>query len=201
MGFFSFLKNTIGFSMVFQNCFNGIKHLLIVDLEATCWNDRPLSVGVMEVIEFGLVLTTLDGEILASHSQFVRPMINPKLSKFCSELTGIKNSMVASAPDFRESTSLLNLWLSHYEYQAWASWGEYDWKQIKVELIRHGCAPDFFAKPHINLKAVWQEKTGKKRRSGLGSALQSLGIVFEGQQHRGVDDARNISRILPYLTI
>jgi len=95
--------------VVFQDCFNGIKHLLIVDLEATCWNDRPLSVEVMEVIEFGLVLANLEGEILASHSQFVRPVINSKLNEFCSQLTGIKKSMVASAPDFRESTSLLNL--------------------------------------------------------------------------------------------
>ncbi|WP_250460307.1 3'-5' exonuclease [Microbulbifer litoralis] len=186
--------------MPYRDYFDDIQHLLIVDLEATCWNDRPQSVEVMEVIEFGLVVATLKGETLASHSQLVRPTINPELSDFCCQLTGIARDLVASAPDFAEATSLLDVWLSQHEYQAWASWGQYDWSQIDVEQSRHRCAPEFFAKPHINLKAVWQEKTGKKRRSGLGGALQSLGLTFEGQQHRGEDDARNIARILPSLT-
>lgn len=178
-----------------------IRHLLIVDLEATCWNDRPQSAETMEVIEFGLALATLEGEVLASHSQLVRPTINPELSDFCCQLTGIDSGQVAVAPDFAEATALLNDWLQGLEYHAWASWGQYDFNQIRVEQARHGCAPAFFAKPHINLKALWQEKTGKKRRSGLGSALQSLGLEFEGQQHRGEDDARNIARLLPNLDL
>ncbi|MBB3060064.1 3'-5' exonuclease [Microbulbifer rhizosphaerae] len=176
-----------------------IRQLLIVDLEATCWDDRPQSVEVMEVIEFGLALATLEGEILASHSQLVRPTINPELSDFCCQLTGIDRDQVAAAPGFAEATSLLDDWLQGLEYQAWASWGQYDSNQIRVEQARHNCAPAFFSKPHINLKALWQEKTGKKRHSGLGSVLQSLGLTFEGRLHRGEDDARNIARILPSL--
>ncbi|WP_288131587.1 3'-5' exonuclease [Microbulbifer sp.] len=176
-----------------------IHQLLIVDLEATCWDDRPQTVEVMEVIEFGLALAAPNGEILTSHSQLVNPTINPVLSDFCRQLTGIDPGLVAMAPDFAQATELLDVWLAGKEYQAWASWGQYDFNQIRVEQSRHGCAPTFFAKPHINLKALWQEKTGKKRRSGLGSALLSLGLDFEGQQHRGEDDARNIARILPSL--
>ncbi|WHI49083.1 exonuclease domain-containing protein [Microbulbifer sp. VAAF005] len=176
-----------------------MNHLLVVDLEATCWDDRPQSVEDMEVIEFGLAIASLKGEVLASHSELVKPTVNPILSSFCSQLTGIDPKDVLMAPSFEESTVLINKWLENYDYQAWASWGKYDYNQIQVEQERHNCAPIFFDKPHINLKALWQKKLGKKRRTGLGSALKFLDLEFEGQPHRGEDDACNIARILPQL--
>ena len=32
----------------------------------------------------------------------------------------------------------------------------------------------------------------------MGQALRRLGLRFEGPPHRGIDDARNIVRLLPY---
>ncbi len=33
---------------------------------------------------------------------------------------------------------------------------------------------------------------------GVGQALRRVGLRFEGTPHRGIDDARNIVRLLPY---
>jgi inhibitor of KinA sporulation pathway (predicted exonuclease) len=35
-----------------------------------------------------------------------------------------------------------------------------------------------------------------KKRLGLAAALRHLGMGFEGSHHRGLDDARNIARIV-----
>ena len=70
--------------------------LLVVDLEATCWQDkvegtdRRQSVQDMEVIEFGCVICNKNGDVLDAKSCFVRPQLHPKLSEFCTELTSIQ---------------------------------------------------------------------------------------------------------------
>ncbi len=52
--------------------------LLVVDLEATCWERRttpsgePQAVHNMEIIEFGCALATRDGKLLDSRSFLVR---------------------------------------------------------------------------------------------------------------------------------
>jgi inhibitor of KinA sporulation pathway (predicted exonuclease) len=37
---------------------------------------------------------------------------------------------------------------------------------------------------------------GIKKKLGIAEALRHLGLRFEGSHHRGLDDARNISRIV-----
>lgn len=37
---------------------------------------------------------------------------------------------------------------------------------------------------------------GLPKRLSLGEALRYLGMEFEGSPHRGLDDARNIARIV-----
>jgi inhibitor of KinA sporulation pathway (predicted exonuclease) len=53
--------------------------------------------------------------------------------------------------------------------------------------------------PHLNLKRLWRRTTGLKKKTGLSSALAFHDLTFEGNHHRGVDDARNIVRLLPFM--
>ncbi len=64
-------------------------YLLILDFEATCdvkkGNNKP-----QEIIEFPcLKLDSRTLEIEGAFHQYVSPTAHPKLSKFCTELTGI----------------------------------------------------------------------------------------------------------------
>ena len=175
------------------------KRLLVVDLEATCWDDRPQSVDMMEVIEFGLAVATIDGSLETNHGFYVKPALSPVLSSFCQSLTGITQAQVDTAPLYASAVIDINAFLAEYNFSAWASWGQYDKRQIAVEFNRHNIAPDFFDLPHINLKALWQHQKGSKRRAGLGTALASIGLDFVGDQHSGKQDAFNIVRLLPYI--
>jgi len=61
----------------------------VLDFEATC--DKSRAFGPQEIIEFPAVL--LNPESLAIESeiqQYVRPVQNPTLTAFCTELTGIQ---------------------------------------------------------------------------------------------------------------
>lgn len=180
--------------------------LLVVDLEATCWENRqtpvgePQSVTTMEIIEFGCALATRDGELLDIKSFLVRPTKAPKLSRFCTELTSISQYMVDEAPQFPEVVRQLDESLGQPAKDfIWCSWGNYDRFHILAESQKHGCAPMFMEWPHLNLKRIWRRTTGQKRKNGLAHALAYHQLTFSGHHHRGVDDARNMVRLLPYM--
>jgi len=59
--------------------------------------------------------------------------------------------------------------------------------------------PSFMRLPHLNLKSIWKHTTGERKRNGLGAALKYHALAFEGQPHRGIYDACNMARLLPYI--
>lgn len=180
--------------------------VLVLDLEATCWADRtrsegePQSLDNMEIIEFGCALATRQGELWDSRSFLVQPTWNRTLSEFCTSLTSITQPMVDEAPCFPEAVQALDAWLgSPPDDFIWCSWGNYDRLHVLADSEKHGCTPGFMAYPHLNLKRVWRRTTGQKRKNGLAHALAYHELGFEGHHHRGVDDARNMVRLLPFM--
>jgi inhibitor of KinA sporulation pathway (predicted exonuclease) len=180
--------------------------VLVVDLEATCWERRLAPSGErqsthnMEIIEFGCALATRDGELLDSQSFLVRPTLNPVLSEFCKSLTSIQQSMVDAAPVFSEACHLINVWLGQpHEDFLWCSWGNYDRLHIQADGEKHRVFPSLMNYPHLNLKRLWRRTTGQKRKNGMAHALEFHGLALEGHHHRGVDDARNMVRLLPFI--
>jgi inhibitor of KinA sporulation pathway (predicted exonuclease) len=180
--------------------------LLIVDLEATCWENRatpegePQTIRNMEIIEFGCALTTRAGELLDSMSFLVRPAKTPQLSEFCTTLTSITQPMIEAAPTFPEVCQMIDAWLGQpNEDFIWCSWGNYDRLHIQASGQEYSCAPTFMRFPHLNLKRIWRRTTGQKRKNGMIHALTFHGLTIEGHLHRGVDDARNMVRLLPFM--
>ncbi|WP_194756673.1 3'-5' exonuclease [Aliidiomarina indica] len=185
------------------------KLVLIVDLEATCWDaevpglNRMQTVEDMEIIEFGCAVTNTRGQIIDSRSFLVRPMERPTLSAFCESLTSITQADVDQAPHYPDAIATIDRWLAQYPITQWGSWGNYDRNQIAVEQKRHACAPEFFNVPHLNLKTLWRKSNGlsRKAKSGLLHALEHHDFRFSGTHHRGIDDALNIARLLPFINL
>jgi len=180
--------------------------LLVVDLEATCWERRttpdgePQAVHNMEIIELGCALATRDGTLLDSHSFLVRPTRFPQLSEFCTALTSITQSMVDDAPAYPEAIDALNQWLGQpAEDFIWCSWGNYDRLHVEAQSDQAGSTPVLMNYPHLNLKRIWRRTEGQKKKNGLAHALSYHNLTFEGHHHRGVDDARNMVRLLPFM--
>ena len=182
------------------------KSILVVDLEATCWEDQKTPDGEgqgihnMEIIELGCALATRQGKLLDTGSFLVRPIRNPALSSFCTELTGITQEMVDEAPAFPGAIQAMNAWLGDLPDDfIWCSWGNYDRLHLEAQSQEHDARPAVLAFPHLNLKRIWRRTTGQKRKNGFAHALAFHGLDFEGHHHRGVDDARNMARVLPYM--
>ena len=152
----------------------------------------------MEVIEIGAVMLDDDLRPVREFCRFVRPTLHPQLTAFCMKLTTIKQSQVDDAALFPEvfeefvaSVGPGRHWL--------CSWGAYDRRQLQQDCDLHGIdMPEWFTARHRNIKTL-TAKAIRGKPSGLGVALSRLGLKFEGTQHRGIDDARNIATIVRHL--
>jgi len=99
-------------------------HVLVVDLEATCSEDRAIPPDQMETIEIGAVLVRLpDFAIGGEFQSFVRPVRHPVLLPFCTKLTGITQGMVDGATLFPEAfAALRNRLISGRSGLVFGSW-------------------------------------------------------------------------------
>ncbi|MCA9024841.1 MAG: exonuclease domain-containing protein [Planctomycetaceae bacterium] len=174
-------------------------HYLVVDFEATCANDGSLHREEMEIIEVGAVM--VDGEsleLLSEFQAFVRPVRHPVLTDFCTELTSITQANVDRAPTFPEVVDRWKAWADAYGECVFSSWGQYDYDQLSQDCRYHRLAVPFMNEP-INLKAEFSIRLNQRRRMGMKEALSRAGLTLEGTHHRGIDDARNIARLLPFI--
>lgn len=109
--------------------------IIVIDLEATCWEEQPPAGQVSEIIEIGMY--------------------------------------------------------------TWASYGMYDlnmlMKQCKFRNIKYPLNHH-----HINVKELFAESFGLRKATGMNWALELLKLPLEGTHHRGVDDAKNIAKILDW---
>jgi inhibitor of KinA sporulation pathway (predicted exonuclease) len=172
-------------------------HYLVVDLEATCSDDGAVPKHEMEIIEVGAVL--VDGATLqavAEFQSFVRPLRHPRLTPFCTKLTTISQQDVDAAPPFPEVHRALASWSRQYVDVLFCSWGDYDSKQLAQDCRHHHLKPPFAE--HFNVKRAFSEELCLTKKLGMAEALAHVGLALAGVHHRGIDDARNVARLLPF---
>ena len=171
-------------------------YYLIIDLEATCSNDGTVPRDEMEIIEIGAVMqSSRTFEIESEFQTFVRPVRHSELTEFCTELTGIVQKDVEEAQHFPEALQALEQWKTPFDDAFFCSWGAYDKSQFIQDCEFHQI--DYpFTTGHLNLKAEFANTIGRKKGAGITDALRFLGLEFVGSHHRGLDDARNIARIV-----
>jgi len=169
-----------------------MKHepVLIVDIEATCWLNHQAPPGEeSEIIEIGVCLLH-DSQIIASESILVKPQ-RSRVSPFCTKLTTLTQEMVDQGTSFAAACERLR---SEYAAPMWASWGKYDRQMFWEQCHKLGVAYPF-SQRHINLKTAFP-RLHNTRVMGMAAALRFAGLSLDGTHHRGVDDARNIARLL-----
>lgn len=186
------------------------KYLLVLDFEATCWDQNDPLKSAPEIIEFPCVLYDVNKKkCMSEFQQYVMPFEKPKLSAFCSHLTGIQQYQVNGGVPIGTCLMLFKKWLKEQKlahkisfnsgsstniciFCTWSNW------DIGV-CLKNECrrkritVPEIFNE-WIDLRELYQEHYLRKPK-GLFGALQELGMDFEGRQHCGLDDARNTAKL------
>ncbi|UZR99730.1 3'-5' exonuclease [Chondrinema litorale] len=169
--------------------------ILVVDIEATCWEGKVPTDMESDIIEIGICLLDVQsGDISENRGILVKPE-RSVISPFCTELTTITSEMIEEGGiSFKDALKILkDDYLS--QSRAWASFGAYDLKQFQRQCTALGVGYPF-GPSHINVKTMFALKNKLGHELGMVGALKQLNIELEGTHHRGVDDAKNIAKIL-----
>lgn len=132
---------------------------------------------------------------------FCKPVINPKLTEFCTELTGITQDQVNSADSFENVLKSFESWLKKHnlgtKYKfAIVTDGPWDMSRFLYGQCQYSkVAYPKWGLEWLNLRKCFSNFY-KCKRFCLKSMLEQMGMGFEGRPHCGLDDARNIARIL-----
>ena len=201
------------------------EHLVVLDFEWTC-DDRRAIHPRAEIIEFSCVLVSTlprPAAIVAQFQQYVKPEHNPKLTKFCTKLTGITTSMLDDVGvPLKVAIARFHTWLKEHniiekskqdnlcpvpssssrrrsrerEKFAIITWSDAD---LGMTLPRQMQALSLSRRAWfdhwINLKLSFTS-VYKKSSSGLKRCVESIGLTFEGRAHSGLVDSINTAKIV-----
>jgi inhibitor of KinA sporulation pathway (predicted exonuclease) len=174
-----------------------IDQIIVVDVEATCWEGDPPPGQENEIIEIGVCqLDIASGQRSKKRSILVRPE-RSRVSEFCTRLTTLTQEQVDQGIPFQEAIELLK---SEYRPadRTWASYGDYDRIQIQRQCEQRGI-PYPFGRTHLNIKNLLAIGLNLPREVGLERAVEIFDLPLEGTHHRGDDDAWNIAAVLAEL--
>lgn len=178
-------------------------YLVVIDYEATCQDNNDHFVH--EIIEFPAVLVNVQQkQIVGMFREYCKPTVNPVLTEFCKQLTGVKQSDVNSASRFAEVLDHFECWLDSWQLGSTHTFcvvtdGPWDIlrflsKQCELSLIPY----PRWSRRWINIRKSYGNFYDT-RRLNLNNMLVNLGLEFEGRPHCGLDDSNNIARILCHL--
>jgi inhibitor of KinA sporulation pathway (predicted exonuclease) len=173
-------------------------YICILDFEATCWKENKNH----EIIEFPSVLLKWNDdnklEEVSRIQLFVKPLLNPTVSKFCNELTGITQEQVNNGIDLRTAITTHNKWLYNCGAEGKTTivtCGHWDMRDmLPLDLNRVGMKAFGPYKKYVNIKDLFSGVTGF-RGPPMTQMLDFFNLELEGRHHSGLDDCHNIARI------
>lgn len=93
--------------------FQPFEYYIVLDLEATCDRDHNFGFYPQEIIEWSCVLVHSVSRTMRDEFQrYIRPTVNPTLTTFCTELTGIQQAWVDAADTLDKVLEQFDLVLS-----------------------------------------------------------------------------------------
>jgi inhibitor of KinA sporulation pathway (predicted exonuclease) len=176
-------------------------YFLVLDFECTCEVDD--NTWHNEIIEFPVVVVdAADLQVVAEFHSYVKPTINTTLTPFCTNLTGITQATVDAAPTLPTVVARFEEWYANTIPSdatcVFATDTPTDMAvfMYRMEHRRKGIDfPEIFF-TFVDIRATFHHYFKPSRKLKIPGMLKEMKMTFQGSQHSGIDDARNIARLL-----
>ena len=195
-----------------QQTIQKFRYLVVLDFEATC--DDKKRIYPQDIIEWpAMIIDTKTNTILKSSNcvfhWYIKPKHNKVLTQFCTELTGITQSLL-------NTKGIQNI---HIVVSKWNKWCfENNLLSQNAAIVTHGdwdlktmwttqqqiskCSAVALFHSWINIKTIFKFSRlhqGNIQSLGMMAILRYLNIKHEGRHHSGIDDVKNICKIAQVL--
>ena len=170
-----------------------LKNFLVIDLEATCWEDSQYQKENSEIIEIGVALIDFSQRKVVDKAQYIIKPKKSKVSEYCTKLTGITQEQVdKEGIDLMRASKLIRKKFNP-THIGWGAWGD-DKTMLTNECeLKKAIFP--FNDTYFDLGYLFTLKNGNNKKWNLEKALKKEGLEFIGNAHSGVDDAVNTARL------
>jgi ERI1 exoribonuclease 3 len=130
--------------------------------------------------------------------------VNPQLTVFCVQLTGITQNMITDQPVLADVLKTFHKWLETEKLLEtrfiFVTCGDWDLKTILPSQCDYfQLKRENYFEHWINIKKSFYTITGKYAKYGMMGMLNELNIQHVGRHHSGIDDCKNIAEILKAL--
>ncbi|CAD7924133.1 unnamed protein product [Amoebophrya sp. A120] len=140
-------------------------------------------------------------------NSFVRPVRFPILTPFCKSLTSITQDQVETADTFHPVWERWQQFMSKYpaEKVLFITCGDWDFRQCLPKQLAVAdperrsntyWGKNTPIKRWCNLKQVFTALTGEIVTRDIPQMLEYFDLDFDGWEHRGIDDCKNIARVV-----
>ena len=184
------------------------RFIAVLDFESTCdarGSQTGFDTSTPEIIEFPVCAVDLQSRaVVGTFHSFVRPTLQPELTPFCTQLTTITQGQLSSSPTIPQALHAFEGWCASQRLTAEntlvATCGDWDLRRMwaaQVAIAPSLVTPALF-KRWCNLKVIFQRQEGQKA-TGMMGMLRHAGLEHQGVHHRGIDDVRNLCRLVLWM--
>lgn len=179
---------------------------VIYDTEFTAWEGSQARKWSepweeMELLQIGAVKVSLSDtgcEITESFNEFIKPVINPKLSEYITELTGITQALIDdNAVDLKSALSLFDQFCNNGRLMT-LSWGNDHEILMRNAELQSLPSPSGLTK-HIDLHPILLSIEGFDFKVVSGNLHKAVGVELSGNAHNALHDVRSIAVTLDWL--
>lgn len=169
-------------------------HFIVFDIER---NFRPYkSEDPSEIVDIGAVkIEASTMKVIGEFSELVKP--GARLTRHTTKLTGITKKDLIGVEKFPQIIEKFVQFIG--EDSIFVTWGKEDYRFLSHDCTLHGVECPYMDKERrIDLqKFVFQAYEELfEHTPSLQSAVEQLGLTWEGKQHRALSDAENTANIL-----
>ncbi|MZE59374.1 exonuclease, partial [Bacillus anthracis] len=169
-------------------------HFIVFDIER---NFRPYkSEDPSEIVDIGAVkIEASTMKVIGEFSELVKP--GARLTRHTTKLTGITKKDLIGVEKFPQIIEKFIRFIG--EDSIFVTWGKEDYRFLSHDCTLHSVeCPCMEKERRIDLqKFVFQAYEELfEHTPSLQSAVEQLGLIWEGKQHRALADAENTANIL-----
>lgn len=179
--------------------------LVLYDTEFTAWPGSAQrrwsqSWEAKEIIQLAAVKVRVQSsqvDIVASFNELIKPVINPKLSEYICELTGITQSMLDNMGiDFQSAVDQFHGFCNSGALPALA-WGD-DASILQLNCQLYQCAMPQFNGGLFNLHALAKRLNLPGHQVASGELAEYFEQPLQGHQHNALFDVRCLAIALQH---